>query len=178
MKFSTAWAEVANQNLVLKIALSSVSVCALCFAVITMKLALKEPIVIERACYSKQLKIADPRRTNEEIEEFVRLALEQRFDTEVKSRANFISLNEMALRAQEQKELASRQLKQRIVVNSIQIDGSSVTVDADRLITVSNVRSALALPLKLKVESQERTDGNPYGLLLITATATDKKGTQ
>ncbi len=176
MKFSTAWAEVANQNLILKIALSSVSICALCFAVIAMKLELREPVIIERGCLSRVVKTANPQRSDDEIQEFVKIALEQRFDTDVKPRVNFVSSNEMNLRAQEQKELASRQLKQRIVVNSIQVDGSAVTVDADRLITVGNVRSALALPLKLKIESQQRDDGNPYGLLLSAATATDKKG--
>ena len=175
MKFSLAWAEIANQNVLLKTALACVSICAVCFAVVSLKLALKEPLIIERSCFNRLVKSGDARRTNEEIETFVRIALEQRFDSDAKSKSEFLSTVESSQRMQEQKELSSRQLKQRILVNSVVIEGSDITIDADRVITVGAIRSALPFPLKLKVESQERTDGNPYGLIVSSVKSSDKK---
>jgi hypothetical protein len=166
MKFTYAWAEIAKQNLMLKIALACLSLCAVLFSIVSLKLALREPLVIERTCYSKVAKTSDPRRTKEEIEAFVRIALEQRFNTEAKLQGDFVSANESAFRVQEQKELAAKQIKQRILVNSVAVEDAEVTIDADRILTVGSIRSALPFLLKAKVESQERSDGNPYGLIL------------
>ncbi|CAN5418046.1 hypothetical protein BH10BDE1_BH10BDE1_28040 [soil metagenome] len=175
MKFSIAWAEIANQNLILKIALTCLSLSAICFSLVSLKLALKEPLVIERSCFNRVIKSADSRRSNEEIETFVRIALARRFDTAAKNDPEYVDALELSNRAQEQKELATRQLKQKLVVNSVAIDGADVSVDADRIITVGSIRSALAMPLKLKVESQERSENNPYGLLLKSVKAIEKK---
>ncbi len=175
MKFSIAWAELANQNLILKTALACLSASTICFSLVSLKLALKEPIVIDRGCLSKVAKPGDTRRSSEEIETFVRMALEQRFDTNARPNPDFVTPTEIANRLQEQKELATRQMKQKLVVNSVSVDGADVTVDSDRLVTVGTIRSALPMPLKLKVESQERTDGNPYGLLMTVVKANEKK---
>ena len=178
MKFQTAWSEIANQNLVLKIALTSSGLCAFMFSMATVALAMKEPLVVERSCYSTKALIADPRRTNEEIESFVKLSLEQRFDTGAKSLPGYLAPSETASRTTEQKELSSRQLTQKIVVNSVKIDGSTVGVDATRIVTVGTIRSALPLALTVKVESQDRNEGNPYGLLLASVKPTDSKETK
>jgi hypothetical protein len=175
MKFALAWSELANQNLTLKVALSSVSVCALVFALLSAKLSLKEPLIVERGCFSTVAKQGNSQRTNDEIEAFVKIALSQRFDTDVKQLRGYLSASEISSRSQEQKELSSRQLSQKVVVNSVKIDGSSASVDATRIITVGAIRSALPLSLSVKVESQDRDDGNPYGLLLSSVKLVEQK---
>ena len=171
MKFTIAWAEIAKQNLMLKIALACLSVCAVLFSIVSLKLALREPLIVERACFSRKLKSADPRRTKDEIEAFIRLSIEQRFNTDSKPQADTVSAAELWFRGLEQKELSSKQIKQRVVINMVTVEDSEVTIDADRILTVGNIRSALAFPLKAKVESQERTESNPYGLMLSNVKA-------
>lgn len=175
MKFATAWSELANQNLTLKVALASISACALVFAILSAKLALREPLIVERACFSAVAKMGDSRRTTEEIEAFVKIALSQRFDTDSKQLRGYLSASEISLRSQEQNELSSRQLSQKVIVNSVKIDGSNAIADATRIVTVGTIRSALPLLLSLKVESQDRDDGNPYGLLLSNVKLMDQK---
>ena len=167
MKFASAWAEIAKQNLSLKVALASLSFCSVLLAMVSLKLALREPLVVERACYNRTLKTVDPRRTKEEIEAFVRQALEMRFNTEGKASGELIASTELANRSQEQKELASRQIRQKLIVNAVSVEDSEVSVEADRLLTVGSIRSALPMILKVRVESQERSESNPYGLILI-----------
>lgn len=176
MKFTSAWAEIAKQNLTLKVALASLSFCAALLALVSLKLALREPLVVERACYNRTLKTVDPRRTKEEIEAFVRLAMEMRFNTDAKISAEIVTSSELANRVQEQKELASRQIKQRLVINSVSVDDSEITIDSDRLLTVGSIRSALPLLVKVRVESQERTESNPYGLILTTVKPAKTEG--
>lgn len=166
MKFASAWAEIAKQNLTLKVAIASLSFCSALLAIVSLKLALREPLVVERSCFNRALKTVDPRRTKEEIEAFVRIALEMRFNTDAKAANEMIANAEVVNRTQEQKELASRQIRQRLVINSVGVEDSDVTVEADRLLTVGSIRSALPMSLKVRVESQERTDSNPYGLIL------------
>ena len=46
----------------------------------------------------------------------------------------------------------------------LQKDG--LTVDADRLISVGEIRSTLKFPLKVQLARVARSEGNPYGLQL------------
>jgi hypothetical protein len=167
MKFTTAWGHVLSQNQVLKLTLLATTIGLLLTSGATTVLALREPIVVDRTCYSQIIPTGESKRTDLEISNFVKEALAQRFDSEVFPSDGIISFEEKALREKEQRELASRKMKQRIVINKVSIKDNEVTVEADRLIAVEKIRSALELNLRVKLESKARTQGNPYGLLVV-----------
>ena len=66
----------------------------------------------------------------------------------------------------EQDELSKKGVVQRVFVNNIKIDASNAVIDADRVLSVGKVRSALVFPLKVVIGSTSRTESNPYGLIL------------
>jgi hypothetical protein len=133
----------------------------------TVRLALKEPLIVERDCSaSRILKTADTKRSVQEIEQFVRFALPKRFDTEVQDFKLFLSDEESAYRAKEQDELAKKGMVQRVLVNSIKMEGSTITVDADRMISVGKIKSVLPFPLTVFLSSMDRSELNPYGLVI------------
>lgn len=177
MRFITAWADVNAENVVLKSVVGLLSICCLVFAVTAAKLALKTPLIVERACYSKVLTAASSERTTAEIEAFVREAIMQRFDSNAVVIAGFLSAEEEGFRKQEQETLKSRSIVQCIIFNSAKIEGNQVEVNADRLLSVGEVRSAFSFPLTLVLSTEDRTEANPYGLrLLRTSTIESKKG--
>jgi hypothetical protein len=122
--------------------------------------------------------MAKTSHTNHEIESFVEAALEQRFDSKEAGRDFLLSGTEKELRQREQKDLLARKLNQRVVVNSAQVSESGIIVDADRLISVGEIRSAFRFPLVVKVESVGRSSANPYGLILSKVKPVEKKEKQ
>lgn len=178
MKFNVAWAKVAQENSILKAALLVLgSLCTL-LAICMTQLALKNPLVIERGCFSKAANLADVQHTNVEIQNFMEVALSQRFDTKDPGRESFLSSSERDLRLKEQKDLMARKLNQRVVVNAVDVSDKGVTVEADRLISVGDIRSAFKFPLVVKVESVTRTVANPFGLILSEVKPVEKKEKQ
>jgi hypothetical protein len=175
MKFTSAWAKVASENANLKVVIICLSLVCVFFGVSTLKLATKEPIVVERGCFSKMLQPVSSKRTSAEIETFLKIALSQRFDSNLEPADEYISNDERAIRAQEQKELSNRHLSQKVILNSVAINGSFLSINADRLISVGNIRSALILTLTAMIESVPRSEGNPYGLILSDIKATAKE---
>ena len=175
MKFTVAWAKVISENSILKSVILCLTGLCLFFGITSLKLALKDPIVIERGCYSKPGQPGDGKRTTVEIEAFLREALSQRFDSSSVTHDGCLSEDEQFLRAKEQKELQSRKLTQKVVLNSFVVDGGSATVDSDRLISVGDVRSAFRFSLTVKIESVTRSMGNPYGLVISEIKAIEKK---
>lgn len=175
MKFTIAWAKVASENSVLKAVVLCLSALCLFFGASSLKLALKDPIVVERGCYSKVAAITDGKRSATEIESFLKEALAQRFDTQAVVRNDFLSDDEQILRSKEQKDLQNRKLSQKVILNAATVEGGSVIVDADRLISVGEVRSAFKFPLNVKIESVTRSEGNPYGLVVSEIKNIEKK---
>jgi hypothetical protein len=102
---------------------------------------------------------------------FVRAALAQRFDTDKAPIPGFLAQPEEASREIEQKEFGTRRIDQRIVIRAIKVDGGAATVDADRVLAVENVRSALRFPLLVTLGSVSRSAANPYGLVLAKVEA-------
>lgn len=175
MKFNLAWAKMAQENSILKTALLVLGATCTFFAICMTQLALKSPLVIERECFSKAAPLGSAKHTNVEIESFVEMALSQRFDTKDPGREVFLSTSERELRAKEQKDLLARKLVQRVVVGSVVVEDAGIKVDADRLITVGEIRSAFKFPLVVKVESVSRTTANPYGLVLSDVKPIEQK---
>lgn len=175
MKFNVAWAKVASENHILKFVILCLGGLSVFFGITALKLALRDPLVIERGCYSKVAKTQDGKRTPEEIQAFLKEALAQRFDSNASVHDGYLSDEESVVRENEQKELQSRKLNQRVVLGNVIVNSGIVSVDADRLIAIGDVRSAFKFPLVVKLESVPRSEGNPYGLV-ISEVKTVQKG--
>lgn len=175
MKFATAWAKTAAQNVTLKVATVVLALVAIVQLIIIFGISSKDLPVIERGCFSKtlQAKPANPSKT--EIESFLVEALSMRFDSNGYYKAGFLSLDETLAKEKEQSTLKQRQIEQRIILQAIKIDGKDINVAADRLLSVGKIKSALAINLKITVEQTNRTESNPYGLILSTVNQIEDK---
>jgi hypothetical protein len=178
MRFTEAWADVASKNTALKYVVFVLALCCVTFAVTTTRLALKEPLVIERACVSKAVTTGSPDRTTTEVESFVREAISRRFNSDGLPSEGYLSLEEDAGRKKEQQTLQTQGMRQRVIVNSTKIDGNQITLDCYRIISVGAVLSALPFPLTATIGTMSRTEANPYGLVLVNVSNPDagKKG--
>lgn len=167
MKFTTAWADVARQNVSLKFAVLALSLVSVVFGVTTAILAMKPPLIIDRSRVSRVTDASATKHTEAEIVAFVKEAVAQRFNTKTEGSDALISLDQRLLRSKEQDELGKRGMSQTMIVNTVKVSEKSVTVDADRLISVGKVRSAFPFPLTLTLATVDRSDINPYGLALV-----------
>ncbi|MBI3535745.1 MAG: hypothetical protein HY072_09715 [Deltaproteobacteria bacterium] len=182
MRFTHAWADVVAQNLTLKVSVGFLTITAFTLAMTTAKLALKPPLIIERACFSKIAKafsgISGTQHPAQEVQSFIKEAISQRFDSDTEVMPGYLSPEEEKFRQQEQKDFSNRGISQKVIVKVIKIDGkidgktdgSTVTVDTDRLISVGQIRSAFSFPLILNLATILRTEGNPYGLIITNVT--------
>ncbi|USN48500.1 MAG: hypothetical protein H6626_05255 [Pseudobdellovibrionaceae bacterium] len=166
MKFTQAWAQVAKQNVNLKVALLTLAVCTLFLGFSLVKLSLAEPLVIERGCYSKSLDLASAKATRQEMITFVELALRQRLNSNTMPIEGFLTPEELKSRESEQRLLSEKDITQTVVVQNTSFNDNKIVVDLDRLYSVKNVRSAFPTKLLIKLESKPRTETNPYGLIL------------
>lgn len=172
MKFNVAWSETLTQNVVLRIVILCLSATTIALLVALVNLSLKEPLLIERACFTSVTQKAAGERTEAEIGSFLKEALSRRFDTNAMGETLVLSGEEASFRDQEQKDLKEKGILQRVILNKVQkIDGTQVTVDCDRLVSVGPVRSAFAFPLHVTIGSVTRSEANPYGLRLIRVKA-------
>ncbi|MGK5085734.1 hypothetical protein WDW37_20790 [Bdellovibrionota bacterium FG-1] len=171
MRFTVAWAHVISENLALKIALGCLSLVLVGLSITVVSLSTRKPLLIERACFSRAIAIASGERSPSEIEVFVREAVAMRFDSMAQVKPGFLSADEERYRGQEQLDLKKHDLSERILVNAVEIHGEKITVDSDRLFSVGAVRSALPFPLTLTLGSVGRSEGNPYGLILLQSAA-------
>ncbi|GIL18751.1 MAG: hypothetical protein BroJett040_25020 [Oligoflexia bacterium] len=166
MKFQTAWDSLEKENRNLKILTIALCTLAIFLTVAVTSTATKEPLIVERGCYSKTAKTAESAKpTEQEIVIFVEKALAARFNTDPEN-LDYLAFKQRAFRDKEQSELTKQKMTQRVIANEIKITKEAIFINADRLISVQNFRSVLRFPLKVSLESTERTDANPYGLLL------------
>ncbi|MGE0526779.1 MAG: hypothetical protein AB7G93_00940 [Bdellovibrionales bacterium] len=177
MRFPQAWAMVAKQNSVLRVAILGVTFSALVVIMISLKFAFKDPLIIERECYSTVITASSRQEpTMEEIKGFIREAISYRFDTDANVQSDFISLDELKNRALEQEEMKRRNVRQKIIVNEVLDKDDSYEVDADRILSVGQLRSALRFPLIVKIQRTSRSPSNPYGLVLLKVSAQNSEG--
>lgn len=168
MRFPQAWASIAKQNSVLRIAVVGVSISGALALIISLRFAFKDPMIIERGCYAKVVaKTSYQEPTKEEFEGFIREALSQRFDSDINLASDYIAIEELRNRDTEQEELRRRNIRQKIIVNSVVKKDDSFFIDSDRVLSVGSLRSAFQFSLVLQLERQARTQGNPYGLVLL-----------
>ncbi len=167
MRFNTAWAAVTSQNVTLRVVFLIFAGVMAAMSFVAAKASLKNPIIIERACYSSVLEPKTSEHSPVEIEAFIKEAVHQRFDSDGVPNSEFLSVEEFKLRAKEQEELGRRQMKQRVTLNSFVRKDGTISADTDRLISVGSIRSAFSFPLMLSLSSVTRSEANPYGLVLV-----------
>ncbi len=172
MKFSHAWADVSNQNTVLKLALFAMTFIAVILSGGLSVVSLKDPLIIEKGKSTCAVLGSEEYRSRkesiDELQSFFKEALSQRFDTS-NTLENLISDQERHFRLEEQKKLKSNGITQAIVTANLkahQLDESRVILNADRLLSVGDVRSAFKFPLKVQFKKVTRSIENPYGLII------------
>lgn len=166
MKFTVAWANVMTENNTLKVGLWILTCCCLIMCITIVKLSLKEPLIIERECLSRSLQPVQNKQTSKEIEEFLKIALPKRFDTDAVDSKVFLSDDEIGFRFKEQEELSRKGMKQRVFVSAARVTEKEIVVDADRILALGNIRSNIPFLLTVQVAATTRTPGNPYGLII------------
>jgi hypothetical protein len=175
MKYTYAWSELTSQNRTLKLVTFSLFVITLILSLVSLKMSFKEALIIDRGCYSNALNTSKAERSLSEIESFIKLAVSERFDTDSSFNKGFISSDEKKLKDQEQKDFLARNIKQKVIVNSVTQTKEGFLVNSDRLISVGDVRSAFKFTLIVQIDTQKRSELNPYGLVLTsTQTFNDK----
>lgn len=175
MKYTEAWSSVVSQNLSLKFFSIILGVICIILGMMNLKLSFKDALIVERGCASKVVAPLKDEHSKSEIDNFLREALSQRFDSQVYPSDGLLSPDEMRFREVEQKEFLARNMNQKIVLNSVSEGKDGFQVDADRIISVSDVRSAFKFSLTVKLESKKRSLSNPYGLLLVSSKLNDEK---
>lgn len=175
MRFSLAWAKVASQNVTLKVATVALVITSLGEFIIIGRLALRDPLVIERSCYSRVVSAKQSDPTYEEIRSFLLEALPMRFDSNGFLKDGFLSIEETVAREKEQSTLRQRQMIQKIIVSDVKNEGKDILVFSDRLMSVGKIKSALPLNLKVKVQNTNRSEANPYGLILTSISQIEEK---
>lgn len=177
MRFPQAWANIASQNSVLRVAIVGVTASGLVALLISLKFAFKDPLIIERSCYSSiKSSTTSQEPTKIEYEQFIKEALSQRFDGDNLAQSDYLSIEELANKTTEQNEMKKRTVRQKIIVNSITRKDDSFFADTDRILAMGNLRSALPFPLTLKIQRTSRSEANPYGLILFNVSIQNQEG--
>ena len=166
MRFTAVWSQTLAQNVTLRVLLVALSITTLALAASTVGLAVREPLIVERGCVSAAAKTGSTKHSVEEIDAFVRQAMPKRFDSKGVEAQLVLSPDEYGFRLKEQQELKSRGITQRVVVNEVSVEGTTVKVEADRILTTANLRTAVGFPVTVELTQTDRTPANPYGLIL------------
>ena len=164
MKFITAWSDVLSQNQTLKIVIMCLSCLVVLLGFAAVANSFKPPLLIEKGCYNKVKQAVSDKHSETEIEAFIKWALGQRFNSDEVLVKDVLSYKESKKRKVEFKEIKHRKLKQKVIVNAVELKDGKAYVDSDRLISVGKVRSAFVFPLVVSLESVSRSMENPYGL--------------
>ena len=153
----------------LQIALTIMSVTASAFGIMNIFLNMKDPIIIERGCDSKIAEVQSSNQTKDEIENFIKTAISARFDSFQKNDpAIYLTENLQLVRTKEQSDLKNKNIDQRVIVRSVKVDQDKYFIEADRLISIGKIRTAVPLDLILSISSKVRSVSNPYGLILTS----------
>jgi len=167
VRFHVALDSLEKENQVLRFSVIGLLVLAVVLCSGVLYASLRDPLIIERACYSRSLSLANASPSKEETASFLETALRGRFDSDAQD-TRFLTSDQLTARAREQAELSRQKLTQKVLVNKVEIaEDGTLNVDADRFIATGDVRTVLRFPLKVEIAKVTRSDGNPYGLLLV-----------
>lgn len=176
MKFNIAWANIANENVSLKYALIFTLGFGVFLGVGFLRLALKDPIVIERSCSTQMMKAVNSKPTVEEMKIFSREALMQRFSSEISANKEFLSPIELAAKKNEEGSLQKKKVSQNVIVRSVVNVKEKIYAEVDRVFMMGDSRPAYSTKLLLDIQATARTEANPYGLILNKITFLNIKG--
>ncbi len=166
MRFHVALDSLEKENQVLRFSVIGLLVLAVVLCSGILYVSMKDPLLIERSCFSKSLTLANAATTKEETASFLEIALGSRFDSDAQS-GQFLTQDQLIARAREQSELSKQKLTQKIMVNKVDMaEDGTLVVNADRFIASGDVRTVLRFPLKVEIAKISRSIGNPYGLLI------------
>jgi hypothetical protein len=166
MKFAAVWANIANQNVLLRLVIACLSLVLITLSIVTTKLAMKEPLVIERECQTHVRPHAGSIQSPEEIKAFVREVVESRFTSGVAPRSEWMAPDQMRQRKMEQEELEKKRLSQKVIIDIVDVSKSGIRVGGDRMLSVGRIRSAFPFLMDVTIETTSRSAANPYGLVL------------
>ena len=129
----------------------------------------RDPILVDRSSHKTVVieKITTDEEKLSEVENFLREALSLRFDSKSKSNNELLSKELERAHEIEEGELKTKQVAQSIVLNGVQKTKDGFVVDADRVVSISKLRSAFSFPLKVQILRVDRSEQNPYGLVLV-----------
>jgi hypothetical protein len=142
-------------------------VIALCGTLVAT--ATRDPILVDRSAHKTVIieKVTTDEGKLSEVENFLREALSLRFDSKAKSSNELLSKELARAHEIEEGELKAKQVTQSVVVNGVQKSKDGFIVDVDRVVSISKLRSAFSFPLKVQILKVDRSEQNPYGLVLI-----------
>jgi hypothetical protein len=168
MKIISQWDSLESQNRHFKyIVIFLLVLCLLLTIAITAKIR-EPPLVVERSCTTQIIKAARTQPTADEIKTFTELAIHQRFDSKSQD-TSFLTSTQRSYRSAEQDDLSKQKMRQSVLVNHIDLLKDSISVEADRVIAIGNIRSGFRFNLKITLVPSQRSERNPYGLLLETS---------
>ncbi len=176
MNFTEAWAGVAQENIVLKFTVAGLIAANAMLAFALTTFALKKPLVFERGDRTRTVKLEDAGASELEVLQFVKTALLQRFDSNMSIDENLFVIGEIKNRQSEIKEMNSRNIEQKIIVNQVTVTDESAIVNADRIIKIGQVKTILPFLLNVKIVAVDRSSHNPYGLKVSEITKIETKG--
>ena len=170
MRFIDAVNRDAFGRAVQRLANVCLSATSIVFALMLAMNLSREPIVIERGCDSRVIQVASSKQSIDEIVSFVKSAVRVRFESEPGGDPGLYLAHELQVaRQKEQIELKGKGIDQRILVRSVAIEkNGDLTIAADRVVAAGPARSAIPIRLKAKVASKERSESNPFGLVLTS----------
>lgn len=174
MRFHVAMDSLEKENKVLRISVIALLILAIVLCLGIMQTSQKNPLLVERGCHTNVLVPTSSEVSESEMQAFLSLALGERFNTKVPT-TFFLSFEQKAARTKEQFELSRQNLKQTVLINEVRADGKDLLIDADRLISVGDIRSAFKFPLKVRVETIGRSAENPYGLVLVAVAPSEQR---
>ena len=166
MKIADAWTSVLNQNATLREILGCLALALIVLTISTVRLAYKEPLIIERGYQHNVLTAASSEYTEAEVKKAIESGLKQRFNSKSGLGVQFLNQELSAIRDREQKQLSDRKLEQFINVLDIDAKGKSANVGVIRVIKAGLIPSAFLMKLEVDLEAIPRSVSNPIGLRL------------
>lgn len=167
MKYTTVWAQIESQNHLLKYTHVVLVFIVLVLAILVLKFGFKDPIVIERSNDKVEIKSISEVNVNEnDFLAYMNVIFKNRYDYEEAFNPYLYSENEIQNYQTEKKEFVEKKLKQRVLLNSIKMEGKYFIADIDRVISIEKVKSVINQKVRLTITKSQRTELNPYGLIL------------
>jgi hypothetical protein len=166
MRFTEVWGETLKQNKFLKIISVLLVLTCVTTGVAAFKLSDRNPMIIERGCYSRVIVPKSVDMTPQDLEEFLNEAMSFRFDSESNPIKEFFSDEEFQSVKLERDEFSRKGLAQMILVHpqSIISIGGKVRFNTERIIMVGTVRSTVPSSLEATISVIPRSQANPYGI--------------